>query len=87
MTPFRQRETVQLEISALKALLDSTPDDPFAKPMLQEHLKELEESLGALERRPSFNPETEIFFEDGPAMGSQGLEITFTSHILATRTC
>jgi len=82
MTPLRQRETTQLEITALKALISATPDDPLAKPMLVEQLEELESSLGALESRPPINPETEIFFEDGPTIGSEGLEITFASHIL-----
>jgi hypothetical protein len=82
MTPFRQRETVQTELSALKALLLATPADPFATPMLSDRIKELESSLVALEKRPSLAPEAEIFFEDGPTMGSEGIEVTFTSHIL-----
>lgn len=82
MTPLRQRETTQLDITALKALIHATPDDPFAKPLLEQRLGELEQFLGALERRPPINPETEIFFEEGPTIGSEGLEITFTSHIL-----
>jgi len=82
MTPFRQRESAQTELSALKALLHSTPEDRFATPMLRDRIKELESSLVALEKRPSLTPEAEIFFEDGPAIGSEGLEVTFTSHIL-----
>ena len=82
MTPLRQRETTQLEIAALKALIAATPDDPLAKPMLVEQLTELESSLGTLEARPPLNPETEMFFEEGPTIGSEGLEIAFTSHIL-----
>jgi hypothetical protein len=82
MTPCRQRETTQVEITALKALINVTPDDPLAKPMLLEQLTELEASLAALDQRPPLNPETEIFFTGGPTVGARGLEITFTSHIL-----
>ena len=82
MTPFRQRETIQTELSALKVLLHSTPEDPFASPMLKDRIKELESSLAALDPHPSLTPEAEIFFEDGPAIGSEALEVTFTSHIL-----
>ncbi len=82
MTPFRQRETAQTELSALKALLQATPDDPFAKPMLTDRIHELEASLAAMEHRPQLAPEAEIFFEDGPTLGSEGIEVTFTSNIL-----
>ena len=82
MTPFRQRETTQTELSSLKALLQSTPEDRFATPMLKDRIKELESSLSVLDSHPSFVPEAEIFFEDGPAIGSEALEVTFTSNIL-----
>lgn len=82
MTPVRQRETTQLDIAALKALILATPDDRFAKPMLQQRLAELERALTHIQTRPPTHPETELFFEGGPTVGSEGLDITFTSHIL-----
>ena len=65
MTSVQQRETVQVELSTLRTLLACTPDDPWAKPMLEERLQELEESLGALDSLPPQEPEIDLPFEDG----------------------
>ena len=84
MTPFRQRETLQTELSGLQALMHGAPADPLSTPMMRERIEELQASLAAMEKRSPLAPEAEILFEDGPTIGSEGLEVTFTSQVLAS---
>lgn len=82
MTPLRQRESLEAELASLEQLLRTTQDDPLATPLLRSRVEELQGKLKALSEHPPLKPETELFFADGPAMGSEGLEVTFTSEVL-----
>lgn len=82
MTPLRQRETMQAELAGLKRLLQTTPEDPLATPLMKSRIEDMEKALKGLVETPPLAPETELFFTDGPALGSQGLEAIFTSDIL-----
>ena len=82
MTPLRQRQILQIELASLRGLLHMTPDDPLATPLMQSRVEELEQKIHTLEQRPSLAPTTELFFTEGAALDSDGLEATFTSEIL-----
>ena len=82
MTPLRQKETMQAELIGLQNLARMTPEDSFDAPLVKSRIVELEKSLKELGDNPPLAPEAELFFTDGPAFGSQGLEATFTSDIL-----
>ena len=81
MTPARHREQLQAELAGLTALLESAPEDPLATPLMRSRVEEIEETLRELHAAPS-RAEAEIFFVDGPAIGSEGIEITFASDVL-----
>ena len=82
MTPKRQSEALQSELTGLKALLTSTPEDPLATPLMRSRIEDLEAELREIPKLQLQHPEAELFFSDGPAMGSEGIEITFASDIL-----
>ena len=82
MTPLRQRQTLQVELSSLRALLQTTPDDPLSTPLMESRAAELEQRIRDIEQRPSLAPTAELFFAEGAAFGSEGLEATFTSEVL-----
>lgn len=82
MTPLRQRESLQAELASLQALLHSNPDDRIATPLMKGHIAEIQQALRSLEARPPLTPQAGLFFSGGPALDSEGLEVTFTSEIL-----
>ena len=82
MTPARQRPALEAELAGLIALLQSTPEDPLATPLMRSRVEELEDALRELPVQKLRHPEAELFFSDGPAIGSEGIEITFASDIL-----
>ncbi|HMP81717.1 MAG TPA: hypothetical protein PKA41_03305 [Verrucomicrobiota bacterium] len=82
MTPARHREQLHAELAGLNALLHSAPEDPLATPLMRSRVEEIEESLRELGTTSKPRPEAEIFFVDGPAIGSEGIEITFASDVL-----
>ncbi len=82
MTPLRQRETLLTELAGLKDLLQATPQDTLATPLMKGRVEELEKALKELEEKPPLAPEAELFFTEGPALGYRGLEAKFTSDIL-----
>ena len=81
MTPPRLREQLQAELAGLHALLHSAPADPLATPLMRSRVEEIEEDLREL-HTAAHRAEAEIFFVGGPAIGSEGIEITFASDIL-----
>ncbi len=70
------------EIAGLRQLLQTTEEDPLASPLMRSRLQELEAKLSKLQTQPSLTPEAEIFFTDGPAIGSEAIEVTFASEVL-----
>ena len=82
MTPLRKLESLQAELAGLRSLLRSTPEHDIATPMLRGRIASVEKSVITLQERPPLAPGAEIFFKDGPAMDSEGLEATFTSGVL-----
>ncbi|HEY5912139.1 MAG TPA: hypothetical protein VJA21_16165 [Verrucomicrobiae bacterium] len=82
MTPIREKESLQAELSGLEHLLSITPDDPLAKPLLQSRIEEKQSRIRQLEERPPLTPETEIFFGQGPVIGSTGIEARFAGEVL-----
>ena len=82
MTPARQRPALEAELAGLTALLQSTPEDPLATPLMRSRVEELEDALRKLPVQKLRHPEAELFFSDGPAIGSEGIEITFASDVL-----
>ena len=82
MTPVRQRERLQAELFSLNALLHSAPQDPLATPLMRSRVEEIEAEIRSLPAPAKSRPEAELFFEDGPAIGSEGIEITFASDVL-----
>lgn len=82
MTPYRQRQILQMELAGTRHLLATTTEDPLATPLLQSRIEEIEIRIRDLEQRPSLAPTAEIFFTDGVALGSEGLEASFTSEVL-----
>lgn len=82
MTPLRLRQTLQAELAGLKSLLQSSQPDPWATPMMNGRIEMLEEEIQALSDKPPLAPTAELFFRDGPTLGSEGLEATFTAEVL-----
>lgn len=82
MTPFRQKEAFEAEIAGLTRLLQTTPEDPMATSLMRSRLENVQRSLKELADHPPLTPEAELFFSDGPAFGTQGLEAKFTSDVL-----
>lgn len=84
MTPFRQRETLETELAGLKALLHAVPEDNFSTPSMKAHIAEIEAAIKTIEERPALAPEAELLFQDGPTLGTEGIDVTFTSNILSS---
>lgn len=82
MTPRRKLQSLQEELAGLKGLLQSAPAEDIATALMQERVTELDAAIATVQERPPLTPEAELFFVDGAAIGSEGLEVTFTSHIL-----
>ena len=82
MTPLRQRESLMSEIAGLRQLLQTTGEDPLASPLMRSRLEDLEARFNKLQTQPSLTPEAEMFFTDGPAVGSEAIEVTFASEVL-----
>ena len=82
MTPLRQLQELQAELASLKSLLQSTPADPLATPLLRGHVEDIEDRIRKLETNPPLTPATELFFREGAAFGTEGLEVTFASGVL-----
>jgi len=82
MTPTRQRQALEAELAGLTALLESTPENPLATPLMRSRVEEIETALQELPVQKLQHPEAELFFSDGPAIGSEGIEITFASDVL-----
>jgi hypothetical protein len=82
MTPLRQKEILTTDLIGLRELADAMPDDPLAGPLAQSRIAALEEKIRHIAEMPSWNPEAEIFFGPGPAIGSAGLDAKFASRIL-----
>ena len=82
MTPYRQRQMLQMELAGTRHLLATTSEDPLATPLLQSRIDEIEVRIRDLEQRPSIAPTVELFFTHGVALGSEGLEASFTSEVL-----
>ena len=82
MTPLRQLQDLQAELASLKSLLQSTPADPLATPLLRGHVEDIEDRIRKLEANPPLTPATELFFREGAAFGTEGLEVTFASGVL-----
>jgi hypothetical protein len=81
MTPIRQREQIARELAGLQSLLQETPDDPFAKPLLESRIKSLQDELLSEETFP-FVPETELLFSGKAVFGSVGIDAKFAGHVL-----
>jgi hypothetical protein len=84
MTPLRQREALLAELAGLKDLLQATPQDTLATPLMKGRVDELEKALKGLDEKPPIAPEAELFFTEGPALGHRGLEAKFASDVLDT---
>lgn len=82
MTPLRNKEMIQADIVGLEALSASAPDDPLATPLAQSRISELRDELGRFEKNPPLAPETELFFGQGPVIGSKGIEAKFAGQVL-----
>src|SRR5271170_4703341 len=82
MTPLRNKEMIQADIVGLEALLSSASDDPLATPLAQSRIAELREELNKVGESPSLVPETELFFGQGPVVGSKGIEAKFAGQVL-----
>lgn len=82
MTPIRQKESLEAELSGLERLLSITPADPLATPLLQARIEEKKSRIRQLEEKPPLTPETEIFFGQGPVIGSSGIEARFAGEVL-----
>ena len=82
MTPLRNKEMIQADIVGLETLLASASDDPLATPLAQSRIAELREELGKFGESQSLVPETELFFGQGPVMGSRGIEAKFAGQVL-----
>jgi hypothetical protein len=82
MTPIREKESLQAELSGLEHLLSITPNDPLATPLLKARIEEKKSKIQQLEEKPPLMPETEIFFGQGPVIGSNGIEAKFAGEVL-----
>lgn len=82
MTPLRQRQDLQAELASVKALLHATPTDRLATPLMRGRIEDIEAKIQELELKSPLAPTAELFFRDGPTLGSDGLEVTFTSEVL-----
>lgn len=82
MNTLRNYQELQAELAGLKSLLQSNPPHKLATPMLRNRIAALQESISALDAMAPVIPQMEIFFKDGAAVDSQGLEIRFASKIL-----
>lgn len=82
MTPIRQKESHQAELAGLEHLFSLTPDG-IAKSLLKSRLDRLKVALKTLDENPPLTPpETEIFFADGPVIGSAGIDAVFAGNVL-----
>lgn len=82
MTPLRKRQSLQAELAGLKSLIQTTPMHKLATPFMRNRVVALEKSIQTLEEKPPITPTAELFFAEGAAFGSEGLEVTFTSEVL-----
>ena len=82
MNTLRNYQELQAELAGLKSLLQSNPPHKLATPMLRNRIAALEESIHALDAMSPVIPQTELFFKDGAAVDSKGLELRFASKIL-----
>src|SRR5215469_13725697 len=82
MTPARKKESLQAELTGLENLLSITPDDPLATPLLKGKIEETKTQIRQLDENPPLSPETEIFFGEGPVIGSIGIDAKFAGDIL-----
>jgi hypothetical protein len=81
MTPIKRREELAREVAALESLRESTPDDPFAKPLLESRIRSLQEELVKADETIPM-PETELIFAGEAVFGSIGIDVKFASHVL-----
>ena len=81
MTPIRQKESLHAELAGLEHLFSLTPDG-IAKSLLKSRLNELKDDLKKLDENLPLTPETEIFFADGPVIGSSGIDAVFAGNVL-----
>ena len=82
MTPIRKKESLQAELTGLEHLYSLTPDDPIAKPLLKSQIDAVKIELNKLEANPLAAPEAEIFFGQGPVIGSLGIEANFAGNVI-----
>lgn len=82
MTPLRNKEMIQADIVGLESLLASASNDPLATPLAQSRISELREELAKVGESQSLIPETELFFGQGPVVGSKGIEAKFAGQVL-----
>ena len=82
MTTFRKKESLQTELIGLEHLYSITPDGPIAKPLLKSQIESLKIEIGKIEANPLAAPETEIFFGQGPVIGSLGIEANFAGNVI-----
>ena len=73
---------IQADIVGLESLLASASEDPLATPLAQSRITELREELGKIGESQSLVPETELFFGQGPVIGSKGIEAKFAGQVL-----
>ena len=82
MTPLRKKESLQADLVGIEGLLAITPDDPLATPLMQSRASELREEIAKTNGVNTKIPETEIFFGQGPVIGSKGIEAKFAGQVL-----
>jgi len=81
MTPIKRKEEIEREIAGLQSLRDATPDDPFAKPLLESRIRSLQDELAEAEVTAPM-PQTELMFAGEAVYGSIGIDAKFASHVL-----